>query len=334
VRQTLAGRFGLGLLALALLLLAASPWIFDAATVRSSVELSCYVALAQMWNLLAGYTGLVSVGQQAFIGASAYLMFVLANRLGVDPFLAALLGLAAPAALALPSYALLRRLQGPYFAIGTWVVAEVCRLLAANSETLGSSSGMTLHAMRAYSPFVRELGAAWLSAAMVAATVGGTYALLRSRYGLALLAIRDNPVAAASQGVDVQRVRFLVYLAGAAGCGMVGSVYYVNALRLSPGAGFDINWTSIAVFMTMVGGIGSIEGPLLGALLYFGLDRFFSEYGAAYMIALGALTLGVALFARGGLWGEVNRRFDLELFPIRRRLRHETARAPAAEEST
>jgi branched-chain amino acid transport system permease protein len=324
-----SGRAGLALAAAAPVAVAASPWIVDPATARSIVELCCYVALAQMWNLLAGYAGLVSVGQQAFLGVSAYLLFALANRLDVDPFLAAGLGLLAPALLAVPAYALLRRLQGPYFAIGTWVLAEVCRLLISGSEALGSSSGWTLHAMRAYTPIAREIGTAALSAFMLAATVGGTYALLRSRYGLALIAIRDNPVAAASQGVDVGRVRFLVYLASAVGCGMVGSVYYLSALRLSPAAGFDINWTSIAVFMTLVGGIGTIEGPLVGAGLYFALDRCFVEYGATYMIVLGLLTVAAALYARGGLWGEFACRVDLQLFPIRRRLRPATAAAPS-----
>jgi branched-chain amino acid transport system permease protein len=319
-RQTAGSRVAFTVAAAALLAMAGMPWWSDSGTIRSVVELACYISLALVWNLLAGYAGLVSVGQQAFMGVAGYALFVLANRWDVDPFLAAALCLVAPALLAVPSYALLRRLEGPYFAIGTWVIAEICRLVVSNTEALGSSSGMTLRAMQKYAPEVREMGVLWLAVAMLMLTFGGSYLLLRSRHGLALAAMRDNAVAAASQGVNVKRLKFLVFLAAAVGAGMVGAVYYLNALRLSPNAGFDPNWTSIAIFMVMVGGLGTLEGALIGALLYFAADRLFSQYGASYMVALGLLTLAVALYARGGLWGVVVDRFDWHWFPTRRRL--------------
>ncbi|PZO14606.1 MAG: branched-chain amino acid ABC transporter permease [Burkholderiales bacterium] len=319
------------LVALALLTMLSLPWWADAGTIRSVIELSCYLVLAQMWNLMAGYAGLVSIGQQAFIGLAGYALFVLSNHLGIHPFLASALCLVVPALVALPCYLLLRRLEGPYFAIGTWVVAEVCRLLASGTAGLGSSSGMTLRAMQQVPPALRELGVLWLAAAMLVLALGGSYALLRSRHGLALMAMRDNPVSAASQGVNVGRLRFLVFLLTSVGCGMVGAVYYLNALRLSPNAGFDPGWTSIAIFMVMVGGIGSLEGPLLGALIYFLADRWFSAHGATYMIVLGLLTLLVAVFARHGLWGAISARADWRLFPVQRRVRFERG-SPAVPE--
>lgn len=319
-RSTRSSRVAMGLSALALLAMVSMPWWAGSGAIRSVIQLSCYIALAQMWNLLAGYAGLVSVGQQAFLGVGAYTMFVLANKFGIDPFVAAALCLAGPALLAVPCYLVLRRLEGAYFAIGTWVVAEVCRLIISNSDYLGSGSGMTLTAMAKYAPEVREAGVLWLATAMLVVALGGTYGLLRSRHGLALTAMRDNPVAAASQGVDVKTLRFVVYVAAAVGTGMVGAVYYLSALRLSPAAGFDAGWSSICIFIVMVGGIGSIEGPLIGALLYFAADRLFGQYGASYMIVLGLMTVVVALFARGGIWGVVQRRFDASWFPVRRRL--------------
>jgi branched-chain amino acid transport system permease protein len=321
IAPSLVSRFALALAAVALPLMLSMPWWADSGTIRSVVEFSCYLALAQMWNLLAGYAGLVSVGQQAFVGVAGYALFAAANHFGIDPFAAAGLSLFAPALLALGSYALLRRLDGPYFAIGTWVVAEVCRLIISNSEWLGSSSGMTLRAMQKYAPEVREMGVLWLAALMLLLTVGGTsWLLMRSRHGLALTAMRDDPLAAASQGVDVRRLKLAIYVAAAIGTGLVGAVYYLNTLRLSPNAGFDPNWTSIAIFMVMVGGIGTLEGPLIGAALYFAADRLFSDYGASYMIVLGVLTVTVAVFARGGVWGTVSARFDWHLFPTRRRV--------------
>ncbi len=152
-------------------------------------------------------------------------------------------------------------------------------------------------------------------------SVGGCYLMLRSRHGLALTAMRDNPVAAASQGVDVKRLRFLIYLAVAAGTGFAGAVYYLSSLRISSNAGFDVNWSSLCVFIVMVGGIGSIEGPLIGALIYFAADRLFGRYDARYMVVLGLLTVGVALFARNGLWGLWSQRvIAAPWFAVQRRL--------------
>lgn len=319
-RQTRSSRIALSLACVGVVAMLSMPWWADSGLIRSVIELGCYIVVAQMWNLLAGYGGLVSVGQQAYVGVAGYAMFVLANKLGVDPFVAAALCLVAPAVLAVPAYALLHRLDGPYFAIGTWVVAEVCRLFTSTFDYVGSGSGMTLTAISKYSPEQREFGTLWLCAAMLVIAVGGAYLLLRSRYGLALTAMRDNPIAASSQGVDVRRLRFLIYLAAAVGTGMAGAVYYISALRISPSAGFDANWSSICIFIVMVGGIGSIEGPLIGALLYFAADRLFGRYGATYMVVLGLMTLGVALFARKGIWGLWSARFDAPWFPVRRRL--------------
>ncbi|MDO9201593.1 MAG: branched-chain amino acid ABC transporter permease [Hydrogenophaga sp.] len=316
-RQTNGGRLALSLAGAALLLMVSMPWWADAGLTRSVVEFSCYLALAAMWNLLAGYAGMVSIGQQAFLGVAAYGLFALAGHFDVDPFLAAGLCLVVPVLLAVPTYLLLRRLEGPYFAIGTWVIAEVCRLVISNTEWLGSSSGMTLRAMQQYSLEQRQMGVVWMAAIMLLLTVGGSYWLLRSRFGLALTAMRDNAVSATSQGVDVERLRFLVFLAAAIGTGLVGAVYYLSALRLSPNAGFDPNWIAIAIFIVMVGGIGTLEGPLLGAAVYFTADRLFSDYGVTYLIALGLLTLVVALYARGGLWSITGGRLGWHWFPTR-----------------
>ncbi|MFM2403106.1 MAG: hypothetical protein RL223_986 [Pseudomonadota bacterium] len=320
-RHTRSSRIGGTLAFTALLVMLSLPWWADAGLMRSVVELACYIALAQMWNLLAGYGGMVSVGQQAFIGLGGYALFVLSERAGLDPFLAAPLALLLPLLVAVPAHALLHRLDGPYFSIGTWVVAEVLRLWTSTQDAVGSGSGMTLRAMAQHEAGTRELGTVWLAAAMLVLTVGGSLWLLRSRHGLALTALRDNPVAAASQGVDVRRLRLLIWLAAAVGTGLVGVVYYLSALRISPAAAYDVNWSSICIFIVMVGGIGSIEGPLIGAVLYFAADRLFGQYGATYMVALGLMTIAVALFAPKGLWGLWSRRVDAPWFALRRRLR-------------
>ncbi|MFT3975195.1 MAG: branched-chain amino acid ABC transporter permease [Amaricoccus sp.] len=319
-RQTTSGRIALTLFALAIVALVAMPWWAKTGTIRMLLELCCYIAVAQMWNLLAGYAGLVSVGQQAFIGAAGYALFVLAQTFGVNPFLAIFLSLLVPAALAVPCYLLLHRLDGPYFAIGTWVVAEVFRLVSSNLTLVNAGAGMSLTVMKDYSAFERNVAMSLLCAVLTLVTTGGSYWFLRSRYGLALMAMRDNPVAAASQGVNVRRLRFGIYVAAAVGCGLAGAIYFMAQLRINPASAFDPMWSNVAIFIVMVGGIASIEGVLIGTLIYFVADRTFGEYGATYFVVLGILTVLVALYARSGTWGLISKRWDAPWFPIRRHL--------------
>ncbi|MBR0899181.1 branched-chain amino acid ABC transporter permease [Bradyrhizobium tropiciagri] len=301
-----------------LVVIPSMPWWASPGTMRWMVELSCYLAVAQMWNLLAGYGGLVSVGQQAFIGIAGYALFILSIRFGINPFVGVALAVIAPALVAVPTYALLHRLDGPYFAIGTWVIAESFRLLTTNMDFVNGGAGLTLRAMTQFSAQERAIGMTSWSAALILITVGGSYWLLRSRYGLALAAMRDNAIAAESQGVNVKRLRFLIYVAAAAGTGLAGAVYYMAQLRISPVAAYSPKWASVCIFIVMVGGIGSIEGVLIGALIYFASDRLFGEYGTTYLIVLGIITLLVAIFARGGVWGVVSRYVGVSIFSTRR----------------
>ena len=319
-RATPSSRIAMTIAAFTLIGLVTMPWWASSGNIRWAIELCCYIAIAQMWNLLAGYAGLVSVGQQAFIGVAGYMLFVLAQNFGVNPFIAVPLSLIAPAILAVPTYFLLRRLDGPYFAIGTWVVAEAVRLGISNIDYLNAGAGLTLRVMTQYSQHEREVAFVILCALLLLATVGGSYWLLRSRHGLALTAMRDNPTAAASQGVNVGKLRFCIFVAAAVGTGFAGAIYYMAQLRITPAAGFDPFWASMAIFMVMVGGIGTIEGAIIGALIYFFADRLFGEYGSAYLIVLGLLTLVIALYARGGVWGLLQKIGDHPWFPVRRKL--------------
>jgi len=244
----------------------------------------------------------------------------MAQLWGINPFLAVVLCLVAPAIVAVPTYALLHRLDGPYFAIGTWVVAEVFRLATSVFPYVNSGAGMSLRVMTEYSAYERAIGISLLCTLLLLVTIGGSYWLLRSRYGLALTAIRDNPVAAASQGVNVGRLRFLIWIGAAVGTGFAGAIYFMAQLRITPPSAYDPNWANIAIFIVMVGGLGSLEGVLIGALIYFFADRWFGDYGATYLVVLGLLTLAMALFARGGVWGLICKVVDAPWFPTRRTL--------------
>ena len=116
------------------------------------------------------------------------------------------------------------------------------------------------------------------------------------------------------------RLRFLVWISAAVGTGFAGAIYFLAHLRISPPAAYDPKWANVAIFIVMVGGLGSLEGVLIGTLIYFFADRWFGEFGATYLVVLGLLTLFMALFARGGVWGLICKVIDAPWFPTRRTL--------------
>jgi branched-chain amino acid transport system permease protein len=294
------------------------------------------LTLAQIWNLLAGYGGLVSVGQQAFVGLGAYAMFAGVILLGWNPVWAILLGGLAAFLLAIPTAYFAFRLQGAYFAIGTWVIAEVTRLLVAQWKTLGGGTGTSLPReatsnilgtdwIRALfsvrEAAARDILAYWLALLLVVAVTGGIYWLLRSRLGLALSAVRDNVEAARSVGVDAGRIKWAVFLIAAAATGLTGALIFMQTARISPDAAFAVtDWTAYVIFIVVIGGIGTIEGPILGVLVFFVLRSALADYGSWYLMTLGLIAIAVMLFAPKGLWGLISARSGLHLFPVRRKL--------------
>jgi len=320
IRSTRASRGALGA-SLALVALAASmPWWAEPSWMREFVEIACYFIFAMMWNLLAGYGGMASIGQQAFFGLGGYGMLTLGNFLGVNPFVAVPLAALGAAAVAVPVSWVAFRLQGGYFAIGTWVIAEVFRLSFANLSVVGGGSGTSLTALRGIDRATRESITFWMALACVVASIALVYLFLRSKQGLALLAIRDNPVAAESQGIAVGRMRLAVYGVAAFGAGLAGALYFVGNLRISPDAAFSVNWTAFAIFMVVIGGIGRLEGPILGALIFWALNKFFSDFGTWYLLGMGLLAIVVTINFKQGLWGWAQHRLGWSLFPTQRHL--------------
>jgi branched-chain amino acid transport system permease protein len=305
---------------LALVIVAASmPWWAGRAHMRMATEFLSLLAIAQMWNLLAGYGGLLSVGQQAFVGLGAYSLVVLGLLGGVNAFvvvpLAGVVGVIGAALLAPLAF----RLRGAQFAVGTWVMAEVVRIVIANLPFGGGGSGVSVAAaVSGMSIATRDAVSLWLALALGAGSLAAIYALLRSRWGLALMAVRDSERAAQSLGVEGKRLKWLVYLAAAGGCAMAGALIFATKLRVSPDAAFSLEWTTTAFFIVVIGGIGSLEGPLIGAVLYFVLREWLSDLGSIYLIVMGSLTVAVMLTGGSGLWGLLNRHGRYDLFPIRR----------------
>ncbi|PBB65472.1 branched-chain amino acid ABC transporter permease [Mesorhizobium sp. WSM4312] len=314
----------------------ALPAVTSRGVIQDLFFILTMLTLAQIWNLLAGYGGLVSVGQQAFVGIGAYAMFAGVILLGWNPVAAILLGGLAALALAVPTAFFAFRLQGAYFAIGTWVIAEVTRLLIAQWKALGGGTGTSLpreatsnimgtDAIRTLfgvrEAAARDILAYWLALALAVAVTGCIYWLLRSRLGLALAAVRDNVDAAQAVGVDVGRLKWAVFLIAAAATGLTGALIFVQTARISPEAAFAVtDWTAYVIFIVVIGGIGTIEGPIVGVLVFFALRSALADYGSWYLMTLGLAAIAVMLFAPKGLWGLISARTGLHLFPVRRRL--------------
>jgi branched-chain amino acid transport system permease protein len=284
-----------------------------------------------MWNLMAGYAGLVSVGQQAWIGLGGYALIVLADDLGVNPFLAVFVAGLIPFVLSFPVATLVFRLRGGYFAIGTWVVAEVFRLLVSSStDWLKGGSGRTLNAVapRFMERATRENLTYLLAVLVGVGAVLLVYTLMRSRIGLGLAATRDSERGAASLGVNTTRIKLLVFAISAAVTGITGALIYLNLLNIRPNAAFSVQWTAFMIFIVVIGGIGTVEGPIIGVILFTlvreNLATFLQESlqlanaGEWSIILLGAIAVLMMLVAPQGIWGLLRQRFGWEIFPAHR----------------
>ncbi|MBR0693725.1 branched-chain amino acid ABC transporter permease [Bradyrhizobium lablabi] len=319
-----------------LLVLVLLPLVAGRNLVQDLIFLFYMLALAQCWNLLAGYAGLISVGQQAFVGLGGYLLFALTLLGGVNPLLAIPIAGVVSALFAFPTALIVFRLRGAYFAIGSWVVAEVYRLVFAQFKPLGGGTGTSLtpavtssvpgiESIKALldlrTPAARDIVSYWVALALMTATLGFVYLVLRSRRGLALGAIRDHEAAASGLGVDVYRIKLAVYVATAAVTGMIGALIYLQKARISPDAAFSVlDWTAYVIFIVVIGGIGTMEGPVIGAIIFYLMQRYLADFGAWYLILLGTLAILIMLFAPKGLWGLLSERYDVTLFSTRRRL--------------
>ncbi len=272
-------------------LLATLPYVVYADVTDFLVNAFILLVLASMWNLLAGYCGLISVGQQAYIGVGAYTVLLLAQN-GVNPYLAIPFAVVLAGAIAVPVSFLVFRLRAEYFAIGTWVVAEVFFLILIRFRSLGGGTGTSLPGLLA------------------------TYLLLASRMGLDLTAIRDNEVAARSAGVRVTWAKRVVYVVSAAGCGAGGALLIISQLNVLASAIFSVGWSAKMIFVALIGGVGSIEGPIVGTAIFTVIQQTLAQSGAWYLILLGSLAVAVAMFLPRGIWGLISSRFHIQVFPV------------------
>ena len=318
-RVSVIASVAVGLLVAAL---AFAPVVLSANATDKLTTLLIYLILAAMWNALAGYAGLVSVGQQAFFGLGAYAVIKLSQH-GVGVYPALVLGALIAGAISIPVALVMLRLRGGEFAIGMWVLSEVFFGLVILDTSVGGRTGTSLIALNEFSPSDQRAYNYWMALGATVVLTALGFLLLRSRTGASLQAIRDDEEAAASVGVRVLAGKGVVFVLAAVGCGMAGTLWLATNITYQPGSYFGVQWTAYMIFMALVGGLGTFEGPLIGAVLFFFIDDRFgnANYGVWYLVGLGVVAILFALFLPRGIWGTIEDRFGIRLLPVGYRLR-------------
>ncbi|WP_205944844.1 branched-chain amino acid ABC transporter permease [Pelagibius litoralis] len=279
-----------------------------------AVTLLVYILLAVMWNALADFAGLVSIGQTLFFGLAAYTTIRLAD-VGLDPYLAILASVATGAGLGYVTSLFMLSLKGGEFAIGMWVLSSLAHLCVNLDPLIQGETGTSLISLNAYPIETRSSLTLWLALGLTAAVLLTLFTLLRSPTRAAVNAIRDDELGAKSIGIDVMRTKRIIFVLAAAGTAAAGALWLASNLNFQPRVFFGVHWTAYMIFMVLVGGLGRIEGAIIGAILFFVIETFFATYGAWYLVGLGAVAVFVALILPKGLWGWIGPRLPGEAIP-------------------
>jgi len=308
VNKTVLSR--LGLIIIPVLIAAGFRFLTDS-TLHIFNEMLIVLILASMWNLLAGYTGLMSLGHQMFFGIGGYTVFLFSNAMNLHPFLGLPVSIAVASLVAACVAPLLFRLRDAYFAIATWVLSEIVATAVQKTDALGGITGVSLATTDKidFDTFEADI---FLFVTIAAITcIGGTSLILRSRFGLALMSVRDNEAAAEAIGIDVWQNRFIAFILSAGVCGVAGGLSLLTGLTVQPGNAFSADWTAIMTFVVVIGGLGTLIGPIVGTLIYFGLREVFTVLlpltGTWYLVAMGIVAIVTMLFAPQGLWPLIRR---------------------------
>jgi branched-chain amino acid transport system permease protein len=276
-----------------------------------------YMAMAQMWNLLGGYSGLVSLGQQIFIGLGGYTLAVLALYYHWPLWLGILAGGVVALVFALIISPAIFRMSGVYFSIGTWVVAESLAIWFSNWDFVKMGQGLFIKPAKALS--VTQIY--YIAMIVGIGSVVLVYGLLRTKLGLSLMAMRNDPGASETSGVSIFRTKLYCYMISSFFTGITAGVLYMNMVFIQPYKAFGIEWTVALCFITIIGGIGTIEGPIVGAMIYVLLQQLLSDYASVSMLLLGGIAILIMLLVPKGIMGTLQEKLGFEILSPRRFLK-------------
>ena len=288
--------------------------IFSNNIMRYILNILLYVTLGEMWNLLSGFTGMTSLGQQLFIGLAGYSVAVMTTSFKMSIIVGILVGAGIAVVMALLLSLILFRMRGMYFAIATWVVAEAVSVWFKSWNFVGGGGGTKITAK----PYPKTIVIYLMAVTLFVIAMIVVYLLLRTKTGLGLTAMRDDADAASAVGVNIFKSKLLVYVIAALFSALAGAVFFINKGTIYPDGGFDIGWTVAMVFIVIVGGIGTVSGPIVGAIIYVVLDEFLAKFPGWSNIILGAIAILVILFLPNGIMGTLQRKLHFEIFSQKR----------------
>ena len=296
-----------GSLAVGLVLFAVYPTVASGYGIRFMLQLFMWVTLAQSWNLISGLTGYVSFGHVAFFGTGAYAAGILVARQGWHWAAASLAGGMAAVVLAFVIGYPCLRLKGPYFAISMLGLNEVMRVLVSYLERLtGGSLGLSLPTLYASVAIYYAMGLAALAATAV------VYSIITSRFGLRLMTIRDDEVAAEAVGIDTARYKLYAFLLSAFWPGVVGGLFARDQGYIDPISVFPLATTITMIVMALFGGKGTVFGPVLGAAgLFVFQELVWARFLYLHQLLFGTLIVLVVLFMPRGILGMLQQRYRL-----------------------
>ena len=275
--------------------------------VRTILQLFMWVALAQSWNLISGLTGYVSFGHVAFFGMGAYTAGILIGKLGWAWPVACLAGGVTAVGLAVVIGWPCLRLKGPYFAIAMLGLNEVLRVIVSYYEDLtGGGNGLSLPTLYASVPIYYAMGLVALAVTAL------TFLIITSRFGLRLMTIREDEVAAEAMVIDTFRHKLYAFLLSAVGPGIVGGLAARDQGYIEPLSVFPLITTITMIVMVLFGGKGTIWGPVLGAVALFTLQELiWARFIYLHQLLFGAIIVGVVLLMPRGILGVLQQKYNL-----------------------
>ena len=280
---------------------------------RILIKVFLYCAMAVMWNLMSGYTGMTSLGQQAFIGVAGYSMAVMTSTYLASYWVGLLVGGAIGAVLALVLAVILFRMRGMYFAIATWVIAEALKTFFLSWKFVNQGGGLSVMGRPTDRTIIYMVALLICVAAIVT-----VYLLLNSKLGLGLTAMRDDPDAASSVGVNIFKSKLICFVVAGIFTALAGGWYFLNNVSIYPNSGFGNSWTVAVVFIVIIGGIGTMAGPIVGSVVYIMLSEILADYPGWSNIILGFIAILVILFLPDGIIGTLQKKLKFEILSQKR----------------
>lgn len=274
------------------------PYLLSDYALQIGFRLMLYMVLAESWNLLAGYCGLVSLGSASFVGIGAYVFVGLLNAVKVPIAIAVVIAGISGAVLAVTISPAVFRMRGLYFTVGTLALGEAMRLMMINVPWFGGATGLFLHVNwpSSYALYLDMLGLLFLSEIVL--TIG-----VHSRLSILMRAVRDDEDAAAQMGVRAFRVKLVTFMVASALMSAAGGLQAYKLAAVEPYGMFGLQWSIDVLAIVIIGGMGLRYGPILGAVLVVALGELLADYPELHVAITGVILIVLIRFAPKGLAG-------------------------------